>query len=310
MPGVNYISHVELDVSRAFGPVTIEVDRERCRACGACARVCSAEVLGVQEGKLVVDTDHGIGCLACGLCACVCPQDAIRVTGRDLTPADSVPLEGDAADYQHLQRLLLGRRSVRRFRDEPVSQDDLERILDSAATAPMGFPPSHVGVLVAHGREQVQRLRRDLLPSVRGMRQMMGALRPFHGLVFGREAAQGFRRFILPIAQSYEDHDARGEDVFFYDAPLALYFYGRALADPADPVIAATLAMVAAEALGLGACVLGFSGPLLKQSGGLRKKFGLPEKIQPGLCLAIGHPAVKFRRALRRRFTEVKHVMP
>ena len=67
-----------LDTHRAFGPVTIEVDRERCRACGACARVCSAEVLSVRDGALVVEPDRGLGCLACGLCACACPREAIR----------------------------------------------------------------------------------------------------------------------------------------------------------------------------------------------------------------------------------------
>ncbi|MBI5491272.1 MAG: nitroreductase family protein [Deltaproteobacteria bacterium] len=297
-----------LDTNRAFGCVKIDIRRERCLACGTCVRICPAEVLNVREGVLVAEPERGVGCLACGQCVCVCPRDAIEVSGRDLTRADAVLPDGERADYPHLRRLLLGRRSVRRFRDEPVSSEDVDRILEAAATAPMGFPPSHVGVLVARDRERVQQLRRDLLPGVRGMRKVMRALRPLHGLMLGREAAQGFRRFIMPIAQSYEDHDARGEDVFFYDAPLALHFYGRALADPADPVIAATLAMVAAEALGLGTCVLGFPGPLLRQSAKLRRKYGLPEKIQPGMCLAIGHPAVKFGRAIRRRFVEIRAV--
>ena len=230
-----------LDTHRAFGPVAIDVNRQRCRACGACARVCSAEVLMVEGGRLVADPGRGLGCLACGLCVCA-------------------------------------------------------------------FPPSQVGVLVAHGREQVQQLRRDLLPEVRGMRKVMGALRPLQGLMLGREAAEGFRRFVMPVAKSYEEHDARGEDVFFYDAPLALYFYGRVLADPADPVIAATFAMIAAQSLGLGTCLLGFPGPLMKQSAKLRSKYGLPEKIQPGMCLVVGHPAVKFRRGVRRRFAEVRSV--
>ena len=73
-------------------------------------------------------------------------------------------------------------------------------------------------------------------------------------------------------------------------------------------MIAATIAMVAAEALGLGTCILGFPGPLLKQNGKLRKKYGLPEKIQPGMCLVIGHPAVKFRRGVRRRLCEMRRV--
>jgi len=297
-----------LDALRAFGPVTIDVDRERCHACGTCARVCPEEVLTVQEGRLVVGHGHGLGCVACGHCACICPYDALRVSGRDLSPSDAVPLHGETADYQRLQRLLLGRRSIRRFRKEPVAQEELDRILDAAATAPMGFPPSHVGVLIANGREQVQALRLDLLEGVRGMRRFMGGMRPLLGIMMGREAAEGVKRFILPVAEAYDERDARGEDIFFYDAPLAIYFYGRALADPTDPVIAGTLAMTAAHALGLGTCVLGFPGPVLQHSGKLRRKYGLPERIQPGMCLAVGHPVFKFRRALRRRFVDVRTV--
>jgi MinD superfamily P-loop ATPase len=56
-----------LDVNRAYGPVTNDDDRERCRACGACARVCSAEVLSVCDGSLRDEPDRGLGCIACGL---------------------------------------------------------------------------------------------------------------------------------------------------------------------------------------------------------------------------------------------------
>ena len=54
------------------------------------------------------------------------------------------------------------------------------------------------------------------------------------------------------------DQDRQGVDWFFYDAPLALYFYASPYADPADPLIPATYAMLAGESLGLGTCMLGF----------------------------------------------------
>jgi nitroreductase/NAD-dependent dihydropyrimidine dehydrogenase PreA subunit len=297
-----------LNSERAFGPVTIRIDAERCRVCGTCARVCPSEVLVLRDGRLFADGKQGLGCIACGHCMCVCPHQAIAVSGRDLLPEDSMEVSAERADYERLQSLLLARRSVRRFREEAVSDEDLTRILDAAASAPMGFPPSHVGVLVAHGRAEVQAFRRDLMPPIRGMRRFMGAMKPLLGLMMGSEAAEGFKRFVLPVAAAYEKADAQGKDVVFYDAPLALYFYGRPLADPADPVIAASLAMIAAEALGLGTCLLGFPGPVLQRDSRLRKKYGLPEKVQPGVCVAVGHPAVKYRRAVRRRFVEVRHV--
>ena len=55
-----------------------------------------------------------------------------------------------------------------------------------------------------------------------------------------------------------------GINVVNYDAPLAIYFYGSPYCDPADPIIAATYAMIAAEALGLGTCMLGAIHPLIQ----------------------------------------------
>ena len=40
-----------------------------------------------------------------------------------------------------------------------------------------------------------------------------------------------------------------GVNLVNYDAPLAMYFYGSPYSDPADPIVAATVAMYAGESL-------------------------------------------------------------
>ncbi len=84
------------------------------------------------------------------------------------------------------------------------------------------------------------------------------------------------REFVLPAIEKYLEGDREGEDSFFYDAPLALYFYASSFADIADPYIPATYAMLAGEALGLGSCMLGFPGYAMKESKALQAKYGLP----------------------------------
>ena len=86
-----------------------------------------------------------------------------------------------------------------------------------------------------------------------------------------------------------------------------MLFYGLSAADSADPVIAATYAMVAAETLGLGSCMLGFPGQVLKRSKKLLAKYGLPKKVQPGMMVIFGYPAIKFEHAIERRFAGVKY---
>ncbi len=81
-----------------------------------------------------------------------------------------------------------------------------------------------------------------------------------------------FRDFIKPLIDVYTGYMKKGENMVTYDAPLALYFYGSPYTDPADPLIAATYAMTAAESLGLGTCMIGGVHPFI-QSGGAAKKF-------------------------------------
>jgi nitroreductase len=93
-----------------------------------------------------------------------------------------------------------------------------------------------------------------------------------------------------------------------YDAPLAIYFYGSPYVDPADPIVAATTAMYAAESLGLGACMLGAIHPLIRYGGKAKKfrtKYGIKYPSREGVFVIFGYPAVKYRKGLKRTFASV-----
>jgi nitroreductase len=87
-----------------------------------------------------------------------------------------------------------------------------------------------------------------------------------------------------------------------------LYFYGSPYSDPADPIVAATYAMLAAESLGLGTCMLGGVHPFI-QSGRAAEKFrkshGIRYKSKEGLILIVGYPAVKYKMGINRSFANV-----
>ncbi len=294
--------------SRFSGTAEVLIDHERCTACGVCVDVCSGYPLYLENDQLKVDQTRGFGCIACGACVAVCPRDAIRILGRDLSPADvfRIPPGSQRADYDQLKALMLSRRSTRFYQPQEVDDDIIQKILDAASTAPMGIPPSELGVCVFQSRQAVQELRSFLTGEMAKWRPMFSPfwitlMRPF----IGKENASMFKDFIAPAIEIYTSVEPGGRDWFFYDAPLAMYFYGNIFNDPADPVIAATYAMLAGEALGLGTCMLGFPGYVFQYSSQSRKKYHLPHKIQPGLMVIFGYPAYQNRNAIRRRFREV-----
>jgi nitroreductase/NAD-dependent dihydropyrimidine dehydrogenase PreA subunit len=289
----------------------VTIDQDACTLCGLCLEVCKGAPLYLEDGRIQVDQDRLFGCIACGQCAAVCPQDCIAVTGRDLAPEDFFPLprKQAAAAYPALHNLMQRRRSVRNFAPREVPAEFVEQILAAAATSPMGIPPSQVGVLVAHGFEQVRRFKNLVLGEMLTWRRWthplaLALMRPF----IGPENYTMFSQFIRPALDAYEQKEREGVDWFFYGAPIALYFYASMYADPADPVVAAVHAMLAAESLGLGTCMLGFPGYVFQQSKPLRARYGLPGKIQPGLAMVCGYPSIRFTRGIRRRFARVSRV--
>ena len=300
-----------LNYGRAPGTADVRIDYGKCSGCGLCVRVCKGAALFTKNGKVVVDQTRSLGCLACGQCVTICPQACIFVEGRDLLPSDLVemPASDSMADYAQLYTLLLSRRSIRDYQEKDVGEGVIQKILDAASTAPMGFPPSEVGVLVLETREKVAAFRADLFKALKKMSRtlspvMVSLMRPF----IGKESCDMLRGIVIPMMKIFMDRDREGIDLFFHGAPMAMYFYGTGSADPADPVITATYAMLAAQTLGLGSCMLGFPPHLMKKNRALRVKYGLPKNIQPGMAVVFGYPALKFPRALKRRFAKVHRI--
>ncbi len=300
---------MSIKTARAEGTANVTIDRAACIACGLCVQVCKGAPLTMVEGAVHVDQTCLFGCIACGQCVAVCPRDCITVDGRDFSPADVLPLppRGERATYPQLYALLLGRRSVRDFKDQPVERALVDQIIAAASTAPMGLPPSDVEILIFDGAAKVAALSRDLLDFMRGIRWlftpfMRSLMRPF----VGKEAGDVFDTFIAPALNLFVQKQAEGVDWLTYAAPLAMYFSTSAYADPVDPLIVATYAMLAAESLGLGSCMLGTPAYGFKYSKKLRRKYGLADRSQQGILVIFGYPAFPYRRALRRRLGAVR----
>jgi ferredoxin/nitroreductase len=286
---------------------TPAIDESTCVTCGQCAAICPAEVLLLEAGTIRVDPDAPFGCIACGHCMMVCPTGAVRVTGRGLSPDDLLPLPPpeERASADALAALLRARRSVRRFREEEVAPELLDRIVAMAESAPMGIPPWDIGCVVVRGRREVQDLAAAIIKGYEGFLKMFRPLtlklmRP----LLGRARYELFTSFLRPLAQKYVSAHREGGDALFYHAPAVLLFYHSPYAEAADATIACTYAMLAAESLGLGTTIVGGAPPVLARNKTLSQKVGIPEGHTPCTALIVGHPATEFRRAIRRHFLD------
>ncbi len=277
-----------------------------CKKCGTCVKICPDQSLVMKDGVVAVNPTPFFGCLACGQCVAACPTGAISVTGRCLSVDDfvSLPEVKDRTNFEFLYNLMLSRRSVRHFQEKPVEDTIVQKILVAAKTAPMGIPPSDVSVLVLNGKEKVAAFVADFVAHLKKTRWVFS--RWFYHVMtvfMSKETKILWKDFVIPLCQFLIERHHKGEDWLLYNAPLALYFHGTAYSDPADPVIAATYAMLAGESLGLGSCMIGSVSPMIKSGAkALKKKYNLPAKIPSGLVVIFGHPKYKFQRAIKRSF--------
>jgi len=299
-----------MGVVSSFGnePGNPVIDRGRCTLCGECIAVCPLEVFSRGEDGIRVDRERGFGCIACAQCMMTCPADCISVTGRRLS-RDSLfelPPPEARATVEQVEALLSSRRSIRRFKEEEVSREAIDRVVAAAATAPMGIPPWEVGVTVFRGRGSVRELARDTADTYEKFGRLFGGpVGVVLRLFMTRASREQLRSFILPLGGIIADGRKKRVDYALYDAPAALLFHASPYGDAADAFIACTYAMVAAEAMGLGSCMIGCVAPAIARRKDLLKKYGLPDGHMPKIVLILGHPAVRFLRAVRRPFHSV-----
>lgn len=295
-----------LDLSEKGRPT---IDQALCSGCGACVRACHSSMFEQCHGKTRATAGSWPGCIACGSCMMVCPAGAVTVRGRRFDAAGLVDLPAtEPATADQLEALLLARRSARRFERREVDRALVDRILEMTATAPMGIPPSGVGIVVFHGREKVHQFAADIAQACRVTARSMSPLklallRP----LLGRVQTTMLRGFVVPLLRLIAERWDEGQDAFAYDAPLAFLFHTLPEDDGADVHIVATYAMLAAESLGLGTCLLGTAGVLDHCKLPLKERYGIPATNKTGLAMIAGYAdQPPYRRGIRRPFAAVR----
>jgi len=297
-----------IPTTRTNQKADIKIHVEKCTGCGLCVSVCKDFSLEMENGKVIISNYPLFGCIGCGHCMAICPEGAIEIHGRTMSPDQlfDLPLIQSAANYNQVLALLQRRRSIREFQDKEVEPELLEKILLAARTAPMGLPPSDVNVLILGSRRKTRAFAEDFCDYLEGMKWLvskwfLALMRPF----WGKNNDEVFRGFVKPMFKAYTDQMRQGINLVNYDAHMALYFYGSPYADPADPIVAATYAMIAAESLRLGSCMLGAIHPLI-QNGKKAKRFredhGIKYPSREGLFVIFGHPSVRYKKGILRTF--------
>jgi nitroreductase/ferredoxin len=285
--------------------IEITISNDLCTRCGRCLITCPRCLL-VRDGERIRPVDDLSNCLICGHCVAVCDPDAIR---HSHVPVDAAPLIGELEfNDQVLERFLRRRRSIRRFKRDPVEPAKLERLLDIARYAPTGGNVQGVHYTILTGGE----IRQLEVAPADFYRQLIRRLESPVGRVMVRlvVGAEALERLLQGVPDLKRDvgRVERGEKGYCHNAPLVIVIHGgkEYPTIPEDCCFATYHLILAAETLGLGSCLIGFITAAAARSKTIRDLVELPDGHHIYAALAVGYPTERFFRLVPRNPPNVR----
>jgi len=286
------------------------VDLETCLGDGICAEVCPENVLEMVDEKAATVESRAESCILCGQCVAVCPTESLEMP--KLPMEDFRSLAKRPFGYDEFFDFLRLRRSVRVFKDRPVERDLIEKILEAAATAPMGFPPHTTEVVVIDRREELDFLLTELVKDYESMVKGFSnsLIRTMIRLSAGAEDFGVLKNHIVDVARyANEEYHLNGVDRYMYRAPVLMMFHGNrwTMSYQENAHLVCHHSMLAAVTLGLGTTIIGLIPPIVDRSKVLRKRYGIPKDNKVLTSLILGHPKYKYRQSIRRDLAGVQY---
>ena len=250
----------------------ILINEEKCIGCSLCVNDCPGSVLYLEDNKAHA---RKYGCIECGHCYAICPQGAVSMLNYECREEPVVPMTQIDSDV--LLQAMRSRRSVRHFKQQPVEEEKIQKILEAGRYAPTGANAQDVTFTILGSRQkEAEKICVELFRN---------------GIKEDSPFAEYLKRMEIT------------DDFFFKGAPLVIVVSGN---NQVNESLASAFMEIMAESLGLGVLYSGFFTMCAKMSGELRKLMELPAGNIVATCLVIGYPDVKYQRIVPRRELKVK----
>ena len=291
----------------------VKIETERCKKDGLCATVCPKGIF-VQQKKLVIpDLVDEEGCIACGQCVAICRQNAISHSEFSSTTIRAIQFE-QMPTTEQVMTLLKTRRSIRAFRDKPLPNDTIERIIDGARFAPSGHNSQSTEFLVVQDRDLLNQVSAMVIEYLKfEVNRFANPLFRTLALLADREMAEsglheipGFKRMI----QSFET----GTDPILHGAPVLLAFHARRTVGFADinAQLALQNASIVAHTLDIGHFYTGWvvspcRAPMARAwNRRIPSLLGIPSDNNLYGALALGYPIPRFKNMIERKSPRIR----
>ncbi len=283
-----------------------EINVAECTGCGLCVTACPVFTLGMKDEVAVVA--HGDWCIECGHCGAVCPTDAVIQKKTAVAP-DLIVDKKPAVSPEALIQLLRERRSVRSYRQEPLSKEVVEQIINAGRYAPTGSNSQRVHYIVMTSPDEISELSDKIISFNAGFFKML-KIKPFALLLsmfMGRKKIEELQNY-SPMILHTEELIAQGGDPMLHHAPALLLVHAEDWdGSPAFNCAAALYhCSLMAHVLGVGVCFNGWVENSLNNNKKLKNWLGIPKDHKCYGAMTMGYQNIKYRRLIERKKPDIQ----
>lgn len=260
-----------------------KIDDTKCIQCGLCSKDCPTMIIDGKKGIPEIKEGKEKNCIKCQHCMAICPTGALSIFGKN--PEDSVPVNQEVPAAQELGNLMKTRRSIRKFKKEELSKDQIQELLDTAAYAPTAVNKNQVLLSVTETKADLDKVRDLVYDAIKEVKEA-GAL-PSQLAMFGN---------------FQEIWEAKNIDILFRDAPHMIIASAPESNHngATDCVISLSYFELFANANGVGTLWDGFLKSVFDNiAPDLKKDLGIPVDHAIGYIMIFGKSAVKYTRAIQ-----------
>lgn len=278
-----------------------KIDHSNCKNCGICAEVCPNKIIEIKDGTEFNQKREHL-CQQCGQCMAICPTKSVHVNGLSYED-DFYDLPRTKHNYENFMEIVSSRRSVRAFKDRPVSEELLDEVVNSVSYAPFGAAPEKMEISMINNRETIESALPLISNFLNGIEKMIK--NPIASGVFkilaGKEEFQTVRNHIYPIAKGGV-YSLDNWDGITRGAPSIITIHAPkdAEAHTNNGIIYATYIMLAAHALGLGATMVECVVTPINRNKKLKRIFQIPDDNEAVMSLVVGYPKYRYKRTIKR----------
>jgi nitroreductase len=263
----------------------------------------------MQNNKAVVTGNRS---LSCGHCEAVCPTGAVHVNGigPDSPFFQSFQVSNQWVPFgdfniSQLVGLIRSRRSCRNYTQKHVKQELLEDLINVGICAPSGTNSQKWTFTVLPDRNSVMEAAKQILDFFRRLNRMAENLFLRNALkLIGKTALDAYyQSYYKSVKKGIEQFEKNGRDLLFHGATAAIIVGSKPGGScPAEDTLLATQnILLAAHAMGLGSCLIGFVVEAIRHDPSIKQFLGIPKDESIHAVIALGYPDEKYQTFCKRK---------